>query len=300
MNTRLDEFIEFHRYCCWNDSIVIQLKAYADLCGLSQTQREWLVFFYSMTYSIPSAIICLKHFEEIKSNPELFWSRFKSKLIFQSDRRWVKFNNQFVGSFLDFAQKGVFKALRGNDAIDLDKALAMVQKVSYFARFSAFLFLEAYCFMFQRQTFNDGIDWKHGDTATSGMMNVLRFDSEANEFDKTGRLLVSEPVLSAAVKYIQGRIPENDCKSTLFIETTLCAFRKHFKGTRYVGYYVDRVQGELEETIKTLPEHLDELVKLYDARAAVLPIRQLGEFNGWHGIRKKLCKHYILTGDWHV
>lgn len=299
MSSRVAEFVEFHRFCCWNDSIVIQLKSYADIKGLSVEQREYLVLFYALSYSVPTAIVCLDNLDRIKRDPEGFWSENKDKLIFQSDRRWVKFNNMFARSFKDFEQKCVFRQLRGKEKLDLEKSIGIVQKVCYFARFAAFLFLEAYCFMFGVKTFNDGIDWLKGDTATSGMLNVLGFDRFADEFDEKSILYVPPEKLSEALKTIQKMIPEQDCRSAIYVETTLCAFRKHFKGTRYAGYYVDRVLGELWQMKKFFPAFRD-LDLLLDARAAVIPVRMLGEYNGWSGIRKKLCKHYIATGDWHV
>ena len=300
MNTRVSEVIEFHRYCCWNDSIVMQLKAYADVRGLNVEQREWLVLFYGLSYCVPTAIVCLEHLPEILRNPEAFWRKYKDRLIFQSDRRWVKFNDRFAPSFVDFVKKGILRQLRGSGAVDLERALGLIQSVSYFARFAAFLTLEAYCFMFQRPTINDSLDWKHGDTATSGMLNVLCLDNEANEFDRTGVLTQSVKMLDHALQYIQSKIPPQDGRSVLFVETNLCAYRKLFKGTRYVGYYVDRVQGELELMLRNFPEHRAELNALFDARAAAMPVHTLGELNGWHGIRKHLCKHYIQTGRWLV
>ena len=108
MSTRVKEFVEFHSYCCWNDSIVAQLKTYADLRNLSAEQREWLVLFYGLSYSIPSAIVCFENLQQIKTAPQQFWNENKTRLIFQSDRRWVKFNNQFVKSVIDFKQKRIF------------------------------------------------------------------------------------------------------------------------------------------------------------------------------------------------
>lgn len=300
MNTRVDEFVEMHRHCCWNDSIVMQLKAYADIRGFNTEQREMLVLFYGLSYCVPTAIVCLEHLTEIFERPDVFWTKYKDRLIFQSDRRWVKFNNRFVPSFVDFVKKGIFRQLRGKGALDLERALGLVQNASYFARFAAFLTLEAYCFMFQRPTFNDSIDWKHGDTATSGILNALGLDNEADEFDRTGTLRRDTQTLDNALRFIQSKIPPQDGRSALFVETNLCAYRKLFKGTRYVGYYVDRVQGELEKTLLNFPEHSDALNMLYDARAAALPLKVLGELNGWHGIRKNLCRHYIETGDWRV
>ena len=278
----------------------MQLKAYADVRNLGTDLREWLVLFYGLSYSVPTSIVCLEHLEELLNDPEAFWEKFKPRLIFQSDRRWVKFNNRFVPSFKDFVRKGIFRQLRGRESLDLENALGVIQGVSYFARFAAFLTLEAYCFMFQRQTFNDSLDWRHGDTATSGMLNVLGLDSEANEFDKTGILKRPVSLLDKYLGYIQEQIPLRDGRSVLFVETNLCAYRKLFKGTRYAGYYVDRVQDELERTLAAFQEHSAALNTLYDARAASLPVSSLGELNGWHGIQKPLCKHYLRTGEWRV
>lgn len=298
MNTRLDDFVNFHNYCCWNDSIVIQLKAYADLKGYDQKQREAFVLFYAITYCIPSSIVCMNNFDEIQNNTEAFWDKHWKRLRFTSDRRWVKIDNKFCECYRDVTKKRILEQLRQEKTIDLIKYMGLIQKCYFFGRFSAFLFLEAYCFMFQKRTTGDYLDWKNGDTCTSGMMNVLGFDKEADLFDEKEVLLVPEKTLTEALHKVLDKTPDGVSKSVLFIETNLCAYRKLFKQTRYVGYYVDRVQEEIEKMSKEYPEYQKDFNDLYVARSVVLPIKHLGELNGWKGIRKQKCSQYIRTGKW--
>ena len=83
--------------------------------------------------------------------------------------------------------------------------------------------------------------------------------------------------------------------SLVKLETSLCAYEKFFKGTRYNGYYADRQLEEVEE-LQRQPEFAEACADSLAARAEAINGRYLGEKHGWKGIRTELKKSYLQTG----
>lgn len=292
---RICDFIEFHEESCKADSIVSVLKKVCEELNLNTKQKELACLFYSLSYSVPTALVCLFKFDEFLKNKELFWKKNKNKLIFQSDRRWVKMNDEFIKSFDSFIDSGIFKKLSKKETIDVSEAIDCICKCYYFSRFSAFLFLEAYITVFDKKTKKDKIDWKKGDTATSGLLNVINLDKEANEFDKKGVLVVDSHLLDRLLDKLIDSVSIG--KNSAIIETNLCAYRKLFKGSRYLGFYADRMLGELMKTIEQYPEEA-KLNQIFKSREKIIPKKYLGEANGWYGVRTELKKRFLKTGEW--
>lgn len=71
------------------------------------------------------------------------------------------------------------------------------------------------------------------------------------------------------------------------METALCDFNSLTHGRYYIGHDLDKQM----EDLMGLPQ------VYWDARAQVFPEGFLGEFNGWRGVDKGLCKRYISCGE---
>jgi len=69
----------------------------------------------------------------------------------------------------------------------------------------------------------------------------------------------------------------------------LCAYRKFFKGSRYNGYYLDRM---LEEVIYMKKYYPNVSEQIFEIRKRNFDKKYLGELNGWNGIRKECKKLY--------
>ena len=80
------------------------------------------------------------------------------------------------------------------------------------------------------------------------------------------------------------------------LETSLCAYRKFYKGTRYNGYYLDRMLEELVYFKRNYPEYDKITDELYDIRSKCFQHDYLGEYHGWFGVRKELKKLYKEYG----
>lgn len=295
--SRIVDFIMFHNESCLADSIVKPMLEYLKLRGIDdkETKRK-AVAFYSLTYSVPTTIIMLEKYQEFVENPEIFWKKYKDKLLFQSDRKYVKMNDRFVQGFMSIFERKIFDKLDNFEILDIEKCVNLLETVYSFGRFSAFLFLETYGVLFNRRFVNARLDWDNGSTVTSGMFNVLGDDKSAEEWDKYHNLVINIEYFDSLAKTLVENVSIG--KDLTILETNLCAYRKLFKGSRYIGYYSDRVLEELYTIINRFPEHKKELDVLFLARELSIPDKYLGEKHGWTGIRKEMKKYYLEKGVW--
>ena len=290
---RMKEFVKYHMTGDGECNGIL-LKAYADKHDMSLQERYDLAYFYSVTYCIPSAVIMLKSRAEILQNPEQWAERNKERLIFQSDRRYAKLNNRFQKILVDYAanikdaEAYIDATVKGNTII-IKKALNISMSWYYFERFCAFLFIETLCLLMGYSAVNMPIQWKDGDTATSGLMNLFGFDKSADYFDKHDRL-PSNNRLIQAIRKAGGETNVTE------VETSLCAYRKFYKGSRYNGYYLDRQLEELRY-YEQQPGTGIIVKELYQLRKKLFPHKYLGELHNWNGVRRECKTLYKRTGQ---
>lgn len=295
MDRRID-FIRFHDISCSADSIVLPLKEFCKLKNYNKIQLQYVCLIYSLTYCVASTIVIMNKMDEFFEDPYKFWEENKEYLVFQSDRRWVKFNNLFCSSFFDFMEKKIFDYLECKIEIDVFEFVNLVEGVKYFGRFSAFLFLEIYCCLFDKVCINNKLDWKKGLTVTSGILNVMGEDCKADLWDKSHNVEIDVCLFD---KYANGLLDDVSFgKSLPVLETNLCAYRKLFKKSRYVGYYSDRVLEECLRVFGHYNQYDEDLKLIFKSREIVIDSRFLGEKNNWFGVRKELKKFYIKYGRW--
>lgn len=302
MKYRVEEYINYHINGDSGCNTKV-LKCWADVNNLNEQERFDLSYFFSITYSIISAIIIFKEKEIILNNIDNWVEKNKNKLIFQSDRKYVKMKDQFNKCIYfyknNLINKDVFSNEIINKKIDIKNALKKIQSWYLFGRFSAYLFLETFICLKDLNFENTSIDWLNGSTVTSGILNVFGLDNSANYFDKNNKLpknidcVKLDELLNFLSKEI---ILKGGNNNITYIETSLCAYRKFFKGTRYNGYYLDRMLEELY-TIKNINNNYkDEINKLFDIRKSLFNKKCLGELNNWKGIRKEAKKIYKEKG----
>lgn len=295
---RMREFIAYHLNGDGECNAVL-LAEYANRNGLTARERFDLAYFFSIVYCCESAIILFKNRNQIKANPVITSQSLKPEMIFQSDRKYMKMRDCFARALEFWSERllnvGGDKFIIGG-IIDLRNAVLEVEKWYMFGRFSAYLFLETYATLMECEVTDITIDWKNGDTATSGLLNLFGKDAEANEFDARGVLRVPRDKLDGWFKKVASLVSSRggDANATK-LETSLCAYRKFYKGTRYNGYYLDRM---LEELIwyKKLSKYDSLTSELFSIRKSVFPNDMLGELHGWNGIRKENKKLYQEYG----
>lgn len=288
----MDEFCAYHRDGDGECNAIL-LKEYADAHGLNAKDRFDLAYFFSITYCCESGVILFL-------NREADLYTLKGDMIFQSDRKYVRMRDYFERLILQW-KNGLshYDTSRWfeNGVLSLDKGIKDVEKWYMFGRFSAFLFLETYATLMNTPVTNTTIDWQNGDTATSGLLNLFGHDEFANDFDHKGILQVPVDKMDGYLRKTAENVKlSKGDPNTTKIETSLCAYRKFYKGTRYNGYYLDRMLEELVWYQREKPRYRWLTEELYNIRKTVFDSDMLGELHGWEGIRKENKKLYKLYG----
>lgn len=294
----MNEFCAYHRDGD-GECNAITLKYYADRHGLDTHQRFDLAYFFSVVYCCESGIVLFNNRGAIRRNPIEAAAFLKPEMIFQSDRKYMKMRDCFARSLQFWAERLQIDAVKkyvADPVLDLQSALKTVESWYMFGRFSAYLFLETYATLNDLGVTDISIDWEHGDTATSGLLNLFCDDEYANYFDREGVLKVPVDKMDARLRKVANlvKISGGDANTTK-LETSLCAYRKFYKGSRYNGYYLDRMLEELNY-YGSIPKHMELTKELFKIRETAFRDELLGEKHGWTGIRKENKKLYMEYG----
>lgn len=211
-----EEYIAYHR----QGDAGVEERMIASLCryyGLNEWDSFRLIYYYTMTYHIPSALAMLLEGE-----------RDMKKLHFRTDRRYVRCN----GAFKRLLDELFYEKLAQVEICKTTtEAYNVVRSWFFFGRYAAYLFLEVYINVFKPDWVDDLMpDWEPDENYTKGAISVARSNDKA-ELDK---------FLNRARK---------DAEDNVFaIETSLCAVAKFIKGTRWNGYYTERMLNEAKGT----------------------------------------------------
>lgn len=272
------------------------LVPYADQNSLDSIERVWLAYLYGLSYSCTTAI---KLFEAIPDETHFnkkvlrgFWQDEKPHLWFNPDKKYLKNNDQVVPA-IESRVKSLNKRTLLDEVTEHSeegtnfKGLYsyILKDWQYFGPMGAYLFFDAlYGLCPEVYVDPDEIDWKHcGKTVVEGMAH-MRYEDELIE---TRQFPISK--FNKTVDKLQ----ETTSQPKVIIESTLCAFRKYFKGTRYLGYYADRM---LEECAFVDAQPGNEL-DVWGLRKETIPEAFRGEDQGWSGIRKNKLKCWLERGE---
>ena len=275
------------------------LALWAEHNHLTDEDKTWLSYLYGLTYSTTTAVLIFRAFPSlasIRSRGELdiFWRKNKQRLYFNRDRRYIKNNDQFVEAIAGlrkFEGKTLYSQLEW--LTDESIYRRIVKNWPYFGRHAAFLFFDAYSKMLRNGecTLSSISNWNEARTIAEGLA-LATYDDLLYQRVKDKKLTWNDvDKLNDLVKRL-----EQDCGANFTdIESTICAYSKLFKGTRYLGYYIDRFQEELYHAFKNeYPE--EDMILLTALRGLVTPHEYLGECSGWSGIRKDRCKLWLKEG----
>lgn len=303
MEDRITEYVDYHINGD-ADCNTIVLRSYADTMKLSLQDRFDLAYFFSLTYCIPSSILMLKEKNRILEDINLWIEGNKDIIIFQSDRRYMRIGDN-LKKCLEYYKSNLMGVeqflgtIMINNTISTEKALKRVEKWYYFGRFASYLFLETFYSLIDYKKDNTYLDWKNGDTATSGLLNVYGLDNIADYFDRTNKLpknITISAMNSMLDKIIKKIKLKNGDSNITNIETSLCAYRKFYKGTRYNGFYLDRQLEEINMTNKLSSKYKEINNQLLEIRKNKFNPKYLGELNNWIGVRKDCKKLYKEKG----
>lgn len=297
IDERISEFCAYHRDGDGECNNVV-LKAWADNHGLDFQQRYELAYFFSITYCAESAIILFLSKKQVFSHISDWVKQNKQFLVFQSDRKYIRMKDSFEKCLRGFENRSdgriFLEEVSESGTILLSKAVPAVCSWELFGRFSAYVFIETFAALTGIPVENAKMDWKKNTTATSGIMNVYGLDNAAEAWDKTKKLLVPLEQLDIMLMKLQMAISISGGSTNVTeIETSLCAYRKFYKGSRYNGYYLDRM---LEEIYKMQAKYPEISAELLEIRKANFQHKYLGEVSGWKKIRTEMKKLYKETG----
>lgn len=279
-----------------------------------------MCWYMSATYNEITCMLLQELFDwrsliprTVKDYCQRFWQEIKPVLDFGSSRKYAKNMDWFptlMEAFIRTTHRKPYDWLRGliqGDPVeDYRRVFNAVSALPYTGRFSADLFMESVLYLGEylgvELTEPSLLNWKKCSNLTSGLLNIFYYDEEANEYDKTGKLPVSEKFLTKKLEIVQRKIekvyPEQDNDINLFIGK-ICSFRNLFKAARYGGFHHDRELGVLREYEHMLPDFQYIWDRAFDLREQMFDKRFLGEFHDWDGIRperKKLWLREGLTG----
>lgn len=279
-----------------------------------------MCWYMSATYNEITCMLLQELFDwrsltprTVKDYCQRFWQETKPVLDFGSSRKYAKNMDWFptlMEAFIRTTHRRPYDWLRGlieDDPVeDYRRVFNAVSAIPYTGRFAADLFMESILYLGEyldvELTEPSLLNWKKCSNLTSGLLNIFYYDEEANEYDKTGKLPVSEKLLTKKLEIVQRKIekiyPEQDNDINLFIGK-ICSFRNLFKAARYGGFHHDRELGVLREYEHILPDFQYIWDRAFDLREQMFDKRFLGEFHDWDGIRperKKLWLREGLTG----
>lgn len=182
--------------------------------GLSRWDSFRLAYYYTTTYHIPSALKLLRD----HNTP-------KSELKFRTDRRWLRIGDRYDRVMAQLSPKLLEQ---------LDQATATAEQYDivsgwyYFSRYATFLFLEVWAKLSGKQIKDD---------------LVLKFEPEEN-YTKGAEIIAQTQDKAALSAFIESA--KRDTNDNVFsLETSLCAVAKLKKGTRWNGYYTERLLSDI-------------------------------------------------------
>lgn len=271
------------------------LIPYADTHNCDIDMKLWMAYLYGVSYSCTTVFRFLAQFSRLSEvrpkDLKKFWEKHKESLWFQTDKRYLKNNNQVIPAI-----KSLYQLSHG----DLQKYLLplleqgfdvtykeILKNWRFFGPSGAYLFFDAlYGLCPELYSEPTHLDWKNcGKTVPEGMAHLLGLDEQALHMEVYDLDRYNKNVDMLASRFKQPKI---------HIESILCMFRKLFKGTRYHGYYADRQMVECLNTSDFVKEYCE--IDLWEYRKLCLPLHFCGELNDWQGIRPQKYKDFLKFG----
>lgn len=186
----------------------------AKLCkhySLNKWDTFKVIYYYTMCYNIVDPFRLLK-------NPALP----KSDIEFVSDRRYVRCLDNFerLKSNLTPDKLIALETCKTTSAL-----YAEVKSWFFFGRYTTYLFLECWCYLYYDDYIDDFMPaWKKNELYTKGAMHIAQCDYNAECLNEWCR-----------------RAKKDSGETAFCLETALCGIAKILKGTRYIGYYTERL-----------------------------------------------------------
>lgn len=183
--------------------------------GLTRWDSFRLAYYYATTYHIPSALKLLFNHKTPKY-----------ELKFRTDRRYVRIGDTF---------DRIMAQLSPSLLEQLDKAASTTEQYKlvtswyYFGRYAAFLFLEVWAKLSGKQIVDD---------------LALKFEPREN-YTVGAEIIAGTQNRGELTAFIErAKADTND--NVFALETSLCAVAKLKKGTRWNGFYTERLLDDIK------------------------------------------------------
>lgn len=267
---RIGEYLQYHANSSRALDIDPQVEAIQYICNryeLSREQRYWLCFLFATNYCVATTFFMYNEFPDYATvdtgRLEKWWTQNRGKLIFQTDRAWIRSRNQFVAvfeSYRDFVnlwsedgtqEKALQNAIANGCSPEHSyEVLHSNFNVFQFGRFAMFLYTELLRNVCGLQI-APKFDIREAESSRNGLVFALGLENTLYT-GRSGKSLPPEAIrhLNSGLRFIAEQIQQMPIhprhKSLWSIETTLCAYKKHkLNGKRWVGYYIERMRKEI-------------------------------------------------------
>lgn len=225
------------------DPSIICLKYLSDRFELNIEQRYWIAFLYGTCYCAPTVFYIYNEFPDFEcvdvNRLTNWWNAKKDNCIFQTDRQRIKSNNQFVDCFKSY--KALVKNSQQNyfRSKNWQEMYKKMEAIKYFGRFSLFNYLDVLNNITDINHKPTYLNMLEAESCRNGLAYAIdRIDLVDKKITKNDAILLHNSFIDFLRKY-DGNVFQ--------IETTLCAYKKYRRGSRYVGYYIDRMYGEIKK-----------------------------------------------------
>lgn len=271
------------------------LEYIADRFELNSEQRFWLSFLFQSCYSATTAFYVLNEFPDYENVDirrfQKWWNENKKRLLFQTDRTKVRNFDKFIPMFESYrqmvgkSQKQFFESMVvGESRETYDVIYKRCSNIYYIGRFSLFLYLESIYRLTNLPMTPTGLDLPNAESCRNGLCYVLGLDDWVRAKLTKEQYQYLDKRLDELVTSMMWEFPELPIDHWN-VETSLCAYKKLYWKTRYLGYYIDRQQEEIAIMEKNVPEGVCWDV-LWQFRKEYFNHKWLGELHDWSGIRK--------------
>lgn len=279
------------------------LNYIADRFELNIEQRYWISFLYGCTYCVPTVYYIYNEFPDYENvdvkRLQNWWDNNKQRLFFQTDRVKIKNFNQFVDVFKSYKElMGTNQHAAISRFKTYDELYKFLGRIYQFGRFSLFNYIETLYELTPTKFEATELNLKEAESCRNGLCYVFDKTHYVTMHHKESERPINYEELQRDLKTLYDELKKSfpQIPVTYYkIETALCAYKKLFWKTRYLYYYIDRLQEEIQTMQKNVPEGVDWSV-LWDFRDEYFANDLLGEHHGWHGIRKERMNIFANYG----
>lgn len=255
---RLQEYLAYHQHSAAMGDIDPSYNMLSYVCErfeLNTEQRYWLAFVYAMTYCGASTFYVYNEFPDYENvdigRMNRWWvSRGRAEIICQTDRRWVRSSNLFVPAVESY-RKWIGGKTQHEHFLDIthgfsspearyDKLYKSASSLFSFGQFALFLYLEALHTITPLDLAPTSLDLNKAWSCRYGLYYAYGLDewiTDTEEPIPAERKPHTDEVWANLRERLQAVSPP---PTVWQIETVLCAYRKFYRGKRYIGYYIDR------------------------------------------------------------